>query len=87
MPSLTFKMFLLKAGITDYSYTINVKIQVYRASIWNCNLETHILKINSLCKPYKKQYHAKMFIGKKKKTNPKKYFHSTENTFYKNLIT
>lgn len=62
MPSLQFKMFLLETGITDYSYTVSVKIQIYSASIWNCNLETHILKVCSLSVK-----HTKIFIGKKEK--------------------
>lgn len=77
-PGLKFKMFLLDRGITDCSYTVNVKIQVYSASIWNYNIESHVLKINSLCKPYKQQYHAKIFIEKKKRLTLRKHFHFTE---------
>lgn len=79
-PGLKFKMFLLDRGITDCSYTVNVKIQVYSASIWNYNIESHVLKINFLCKPYKQQYHAKIFIEKKKKTDPKEAF-----SFYRKI--
>lgn len=81
VPSLKFKMFLLDTSITANFYTVSVWNQVSSASIRNYYLETQILEVNSLCKHYKQQCHAKIFTGEKKKTNLKEAF-----PFYRKYI-